>query len=462
MTRWQNKKVVIIGAARQGLALTRHLAENGASVILNDHRSEEQLADARAELSDLEVTWVTGYHPETLLEGVDLVCLSGGVPLDLPIVQEAVRRNIPLSNDSQIFLEEVPCPVIGITGSAGKTTTTALVGEIARQHFLLRKPDNRVWVGGNIGNPLISDLKNIRPDDLAVMELSSFQLEIMTRSPQIAAILNLTPNHLDRHKTMSEYVSAKSRILTHQTRGDIAVLNRDDPKVRELFPEIRGRQLTFGVNPPFNKQDGTYYKRGKLYLQANGQVARVIKSDLLNLRGTHNLYNVLAAIAIAAAASFSLPAIYDGIVAFEGVPHRLEFVREWGGASWYNDSIATAPERTLAAINAFEEPIILLIGGRDKDLPWQDLINKIRQRVDHLVLFGETAGMIEKMFGNPEPNNRPFSINKCGGLKEAVSKAAELVEPGDVVLSSPGGTSFDEFIDFEDRGKRFAAWVKEL
>ncbi len=462
MTKWQNKKVVIFGAARQGLALTRHLVENGATVILNDHRSDEQLADARAALSDLEITWVTGHHPETILENVDLVCLSGGVPLDLPIVQEAVRRIIPLSNDSQIFLEEVPCPVIGITGSAGKTTTTALVGEMARQHFLSRKPNNRVWVGGNIGNPLISDLKNIQPDDLAVMELSSFQLEIMTRSPHVAAILNLTPDHLDRHKTMSAYVSAKSQILTHQKSGDIAVLNRDDLKVRELFPEIRGRQLTFGINPPFNKQDGTYFKRGKLYLQASGQVARVIQADLLNLRGTHNLYNVLAAIAIAAAASISLTAIYDGIVAFEGVPHRLEFVREWGGANWYNDSIATAPERTLAAINAFEEPLILLVGGRDKDLPWQDLKNKIQQRVDHLVLFGETADMIEKMFGIPDPNNRPFSINKCGGVKEAVVKAAELMKPGDVVLFSPGGTSFDEFIDFEDRGKRFTAWVKEL
>jgi len=293
MTQWQDKRVVMIGAARQGIALSRYLTEKGASVILNDRRPEEALINAREDLADLDITWVTGSHPIDILDETDLVCLSGGIPLELPIVQEAIRRNIPLSNDSQIFLDSTPCPVIGITGSAGKTTTTALVGEIARQHFGLRKPDNQVWVGGNIGNPLIQHLDEIKPSDLAVMELSSFQLEIMTTSPHIAAILNLTPNHLDRHKTMSAYTSAKSHILTNQSLDDIAVMNRDDPNVRELFSELKGRRITFGLKPPFNKQDCTFYKRGKLYLQASGQTAKIIKADLVNLRGTHNLYNVL-------------------------------------------------------------------------------------------------------------------------------------------------------------------------
>jgi len=462
MSRWEGMRILIIGAARQGQALSRFLAEHGASVILNDRRPQEDLADAQNELSDLDITWVLGGHTEEILENVDLICLSGGVPLDLPIVHEAIRRNIPLSNDSQIFLEAVPCPVIGITGSAGKTTTTVLVGEIARQHFAFRKPDQTVWVGGNIGYPLIQDMDKMQKGDLAVMELSSFQLEIMTLSPHIAAILNLTPNHLDRHKTMSAYISAKSHILTHQSPGDIAVLNRDDPQVRNLFSEVKGRQITFGLNPPYNKQDSTYYKRGKLYLQATGQVAKILKSELINLRGTHNLYNVLAAIAISAAAPFSLQAMYDGIVGFNGVPHRLEFVREYGGAAWYNDSIATAPERTIAAIQSFEEPIVLLAGGRDKDLPWGKLAALILERVDHLVLFGEAAELIHKTVGDPAPNSRLSSVDQCEGLEEAVRIAADRVEPGDVVLLSPGGTSFDEFIDFEERGKRFGQWVKEL
>lgn len=462
MSRWKDMQVVMIGAARQGLALSRYLAEHGAEVILNDSRSDEELEAAREALSGLDITWVTGGHPLSILDDADLVCLSGGVPLDLPLVREAENRRIPLSNDSQIFLEECACTVIGITGSAGKSTTTALVGEIARRHFELRYPDNKVWVGGNLGNPLIQYVDEMLEDDLAIMELSSFQLEIMTRSPQIAVILNLTPNHLDRHETMSNYISAKSHILTHQQPDDIAVLNRDDFRVRKLYSEVKGRRITFGINPPYNHEDATYYKRGKLYLEASGQVAKIIKSDLINLPGTHNLYNVLGAIAISAAARLSLQSIYDGIVAFHGIPHRLEFVREWGGADWINDSIATAPERAMAAINAFDRPIVLLAGGRDKDLPWQDFANLVHLKVDHLILFGESADLIANAVGEPTPGGRPYTIDRCCNLEEAVGVAAERVEPGDVVLLSPGGTSYDEFVDFEERGKRFTQWVNEL
>ena len=281
-------RVVMIGAARQGAALSRYLAEKGADVILNDQRSDESLNDIRESLSDLNLTWITGSHPVDILDGADLVCLSGGVPVQLPLVQEAIKRNISLSNDSQIFLEAVPCPVIGITGSAGKTTTTSLVGEIAKHHYNLRKPDASVWVGGNIGTPLITDLDRMHEDDIVVMELSSFQLEIMSASPQIATILNLTPNHLDRHGSMSEYVSAKTNILVNQTTEDVAVLNRDDQNVRELYPEVNGRKITFGMNPPHDKQDSTYLKRRKIYLQANGQTANIITTDFINLRGEHN------------------------------------------------------------------------------------------------------------------------------------------------------------------------------
>ena len=392
MTDWNGKQVVMIGAARQGLALSRYLAQKGAKVILNDRREDDLLVDARQELSGLEITWVTGGHPFEILDGTDLVCLSGGVPLDLPLVIEAENRGIPLSNDSQIFLEEAPCPVIGITGSAGKSTTTALVGEIARLHFQQRKPNNTVWVGGNIGNPLIQYLDQMKENDIAVMELSSFQLEIMTSSPHIAVILNLTPNHLDRHKTMAAYTSAKANILTNQGPDDIAILNRDDVQSRLIHNEIKGRLITFGLNEPYNKQDATFYKRGKLYLQASGQIAKIIKADQINLPGTHNLYNVLAAIAICAAASFSMQAIYEGITSFTGITHRLEFVREWGGADWFNDSIATAPERAMAAINSFDRPIVLLAGGRDKDLPWGKFADLVHQKVDHLVIFGENCG----------------------------------------------------------------------
>ncbi len=452
----------MIGAARQGTALSRYLAEKGADVVLNDQRSNESLADIREALSDLDLTWATGSHPVDILDGADLVCLSGGVPVQLPLVQEAIKRNIPISNDSQIFLEKVPCPVIGITGSAGKTTTTSLVGEIAKRHYNLRKPDASVWVGGNIGTPLINDLDRMHKDDIVVMELSSFQLEIMSASPPIATILNLTPNHLDRHGTMSEYVSAKSNILVNQSTDDVAILNRDDQNVRELYPEVNGRKITFGINPPHDKQDLTYLKRGKIILQANGQTAKIITTDFINLRGEHNLYNVLAAVTISAAAQFSIQAIYEGIIAFKGVPHRLEFVCSRGGADWYNDSIATAPERAIAALESFSEPIVLLAGGRDKNLTWSGFGKAIRQKVDHLILFGEVADTIQDAVGKVMPDSRPYTVDKCEDLKNAVLAAANRVSPGDVILLSPGGTSFDEFTDFEERGKRFTQWVKEL
>jgi len=462
MTQCKGKKVLIIGAARQGIALARYFAINEAIVILNDRRSDNELNDARTALSDCNIEWVTGSHPLELLEGVDLLCLSGGVPLTLNLVQEALRRQIPLSNDSQIFFETAPCPIIGITGSSGKTTTTALVGEIARQHFSIRKPDRKVWVGGNIGNPLISVVDEMHPDDLAIVELSSFQLELMSRSPHIAAILNLKPDHLDRHQNMSNYISAKSNILTHQGEEDTAVLNRDDPLVRELYSEVKGRQITFGINESYQKVDSTFVKRDKLFLQASGQLAKIVKKDQIKLRGEHNLYNVLAAIAIAASARFSLQSIYEGIIGFKGVPHRLSFIREWGGAAWYNDSIATSPERAKAALESFDEPIVLLAGGRDKDLPWNSFVDLITQKVDHLVVFGEAAGLVLDTLGKVSPGNRPYSIDRCQTLQEAVQKAADQVEPGDVVLLSPGGTSFDEFIDFEERGKRFIQWVNKL
>lgn len=462
MVQWSDKKVLIIGAARQGTALARFLANRNAKVVLNDRRSFDDLSDAREELADLNIEWVTGSHPFEILDGVDLVCLSGGVPLELEIVQEAIRRQIPLSNDSQIFFEEAPCPIIGITGSSGKTTTTALVGEIAKRHFAIRKPNRKVWIGGNIGNPLISLVDQMDAEDLAIVELSSFQLELMGLSPHIAAILNLKPDHLDRHQTMSKYISAKANILTHQTEKDIAVLNRDDYLVRELYREVKGRRITFGFNEPYQKEDSTFIKRDKLLLQASGQLAKIVKTDQINLRGKHNLYNVLAAIAISAAATFSLQAIYEGITGFEGVPHRLSFVREWGGAAWYNDSIATSPERASAALESFDEPIVLLAGGRDKDLPWNHFIDLITQKVDHLVVFGEAADLILKGIGELTPGMRPLTIDRCTNLEEAVEKAATLVEPGNVVLLSPGGTSFDEFKDFEDRGKRFTQWVNNL
>jgi UDP-N-acetylmuramoylalanine--D-glutamate ligase len=479
MDDWSGQKVVILGAARQGLALARYLSRKGARVVLNDRRSEAELLLAREAMDEVDqgtppIEWVFGEHPLSLLEGADWLCISGGVPLTLPLVVEAQARGIPLTNDSQIFLESAPCKVIGITGSAGKTTTTTLVGRMAiaaleypgsqTRHHVFQgsfdvfpsSPSGCVWVGGNIGSPLIADLDAMGPDDLAVMELSSFQLELMTRSPHIAAVLNVTPNHLDRHGTMQAYTAAKARILEFQSSADVAVLGREDPGAWGLAEKVRGKLISFGVERPVGS-DGAFLNGDEIsYSAGSANPVPLFSRQQIQLRGEHNLLNVLGACAIAASAGLPPEAMRAGVEGFRGVPHRLEYVRSWGGADWYNDSIATAPERAMAALRSFDEPLVLLAGGRDKNLPWEDFAAFVRQRVRVLVLFGEAAGKIAEAFGDD------YYPTRCSGLDEAVQAAARLVEPGDVVLLSPGGTSFDEFADFEERGECFRRLVNQL
>jgi UDP-N-acetylmuramoylalanine--D-glutamate ligase len=468
MMDFKDLHVVVVGAARQGIALSRFLIEHGAYVLLNDRRKVDDLSAALDALADLSngngsLQWVLGGHPLSLLDQADLICVSGGVPLTLPLLVEAQKRNIPLSNDSQIFLELAPCKVVGITGSAGKTTTTSLLGNIAQQINDRKAAGFReVWVGGNIGSPLIANVDQMTTEDLAIMELSSFQLEIMRNSPQIAAVLNLSPNHLDRHGTMKAYRDAKSRILEFQGKEDLAVLGRDDPETWSMRSQVQGNLVTFGLSELDRNQAGIYLADDEIYWRLadhSGDVHLMSRENIL-LRGEHNLQNVMAACSLAASLGFPVEAMSAGVHNFLGVPHRLEFIRKWGGADWYNDSIATAPERSIAAINSFEEPLILLVGGRDKKLPWEEFVDLSRRRVDHLILFGEAAEKIAQAF-DPSGNDR-LTITRCDNLMDGVQVAAEIVNPGNVVLLSPGCTSFDEFTDFEERGECFAHWVREL
>jgi len=473
MRTWSDTRVLVLGAARQGIALARWLTQHGAVVTVSDMRPESALAETRAALGELDIHWALGGHPLELLDKADLVCISGGVPTNIPIVEEAVRRGIPLTNDTQIFMEVVPCRTVGVTGSAGKTTTTALVGEMARTAFGGDEPDDqpqtsparRAFVGGNIGDPLLNHVDRMAADDLAVLEISSFQLEQMTISPNVAAVLNITPNHLDRHKTMEAYVAAKKRILEFQGPADKAVLGRDDPGAWNLRAHVRGETQSFGMSHFEGPGDGTYYDDGILYLLDRGVDIPLLRRDQIELRGDHNVLNVLAAFAIGHAVGLPLDAMLHAAQAFRGMPHRLEPVRELHGVRWYDDSIATTPERVIAAVESFGEPLVLLLGGRDKDLPWGDLAGLICRRVDHVVLFGEAAGKIQQALAAAGANpgaKRPHSIDSVPRLREAIRVAHKVAEAGDVVLLSPGGTSFDEFKDFEERGESFRTWVQEL
>jgi len=456
MADWAGKRVVVIGLARQGKALARYLTAQGAHVTVSDQKPAASLASAIDELEGLPVEFVLGGHPPTLLEGADLLCLSGGVPADLPLAQQARAAGIGLTNDAQVFLEVCPGATIGITGSAGKTTTTALVGRMAEQHA--SRGAGRAWVGGNIGRPLLADLPKIRPEDWVVLELSSFQLELMTAGVHVAAMLNLTPNHLDRHHSMQAYTEAKARILDCQTAADKAVLGREDAGAWGLRHRVRGEVLAFGRQD--HGLEGTFVAGDQVVMRRQGAVVPLLPLSDIRLRGEHNLLNVLAASTIALAAGLPVEALKEGVQGFKGVPHRLEFIRNWGGAAWYNDSIATAPERTIAAIRSFDEPLVLLVGGRDKDLPWDDFARLAHQRVDHLVVFGEAAGKIIEALEAVRAAGP--TIARCPGLRQAVATASKIVRPGDVVLLSPGGTSFDEFNDFEERGLCFTQLVTQL
>lgn len=446
------KRLVILGMARQGMALARFAVGAGATVTLTDMRPAEALQGALASLADLpsdRLRYVLGEHPLSLLDECDLLALSGGVATDSPLVVEARRRDIPLTNDSIEFMRRTPALVIGITGSAGKTTTTALVGQMGH------KSERQTWVGGNIGRPLITDLHLMSADDLVVKELSSFQLELWNQfSPPIATILNITPNHLDRHKSMAQYVEAKGNILRFQKPGDVAVLSADDPGSLEMSHMVRGRLRLFSAREEVT--DGAFLRDEHIWLSDGGTVQPLCGVNESRLIGPHNVLNVLAAVTLADSAGVPHEAIIQGIRFFDGVPHRLEMVRKLDGVQYVNDSIATAPERALAALMAFDEPIVLLAGGRDKDMVWDEWARLVGRRVKYVVLFGELAPLLASHLGSDMPSTQVET------MAEAVFVAQSQAAAGDVVLLSPGGTSFDSYSDFVERGEHFRLLVREM
>lgn len=448
------RQVLVVGFGRQGQALARWLPMIGASVTVTDRRSEDQLG---VELRDYpNVRFVLGDHPMSLLESTDMMCISGGVPLDSPLVQTARDNGIAVTNDAQLFVERCPAPIIGITGSAGKTTTTTLVGQ------MLKRNGFTTWVGGNIGNVLLDVMMGIQSNHRVVMELSSFQLELMFTSPQIAAVLNVTPNHLDRHKTMENYLRAKSHIVAFQGKNGIAVLGHDDAGSRSIETVVPGEVAWFSR---YNMvTDGAFMVGQRIVVTGvsspDGTPQIICDADDIPLRGDHNLDNVLAACAIAGAAGVKPEAMTEAIKNFEPVPHRLETVRELDGVTYVNDSIATAPERVVAALRSYTEPVVLLAGGADKNLPWNEMVALALTKCRHIVAFGRDGDIVvntvKKIAGTTD------DVTRVATLDEAVAEAVNVAEAGDVVLLSPGGTSYDAYKDFADRGDHFRKLVMAL
>jgi len=451
-----SKKVSIIGLGREGMALARFLAQRGATVTVSDLKTKEELAERIEGLSEFLIRFKLGSHPQSLLDA-DVIYVSPGVLQDIPLLVEARKRGIPISSETRLFFSLCPAPIIGVTGSSGKTTTVSLVGQI------VEGAGRETWVGGNIGSPLIEFVEEIGPEAIVVTELSSFQLENLDRSPHIACLLNIRPNHLDRHKSMEAYRAAKLNILRYQGRKDYAILNRDDPATHALLPECQGRTLLFSRLKEV--EGGAFIREGRIMVRWASREEEVCERGDIRLLGNHNLENVLAACAISAAGGAPTEAMTEVCTTFTGVEHRLELVREMAGVSYYNDSIATSPERAIAALRSFDQPIVLLAGGRGKGLPFEELASLIVQKVRYLILFGEEARAIGEAVREAQKRAGVAEIpifKDAGDLEGAVNLAAQVGQRGDVVLLSPACTSFDMYRDFAERGEHFKDLVRKL
>ena len=447
----EGKHVAVMGIGVSNQPLIRLLRDHGITVTARDRKTREALG-ATAEA--LEAQGVLLRLGEGYLEELteDVIFRTPGMRPDLPQLSEAVARGSVLTSEMEAFFEVCPCPMLAVTGSDGKTTTTTIIAS------LLRQAGRSVHLGGNIGHPLLAESGGMRPEDLAVLELSSFQLMTMTRSPHIAVITNLAPNHLDVHKDYAEYIAAKENIFTHQTKSDVAVFNADNADTLRLSGKAEGRVRLFSRLREV--EDGAFLRDGHIVVRGNGEERTVMEVSDIRLPGVHNVENYLAAIA---AADGLVP---DGVIrefarTFGGVEHRIELVRTLDGVRWYNDSIASSPSRTIAGLNAFSQKVILIAGGKDKGIPYDALGPVVNEHVKLLILCGATAGVIRRAVEQSE-NYAGLEIREVQDYHEAVDLARSRAVEDDVVILSPASTSFDRFANFMERGRVFKEIVNAL
>ncbi len=444
-----SEKVLIIGAARSGIAAARFLVERGATVALNDQKPLEQWSAEALALKELGVGLLPGDPPSWLLDQIELVVVSPGVPSNIIPIRYAERAGAEVIGEIELAARYLKGRIVAITGSNGKTTTTSLIGELLRDAGL-----PGVQVGGNIGKALISMIDDSRDDGWTVVEVSSFQLEtVKTFRPSIALVLNVTPNHMDRYETFNDYAAAKHRIFMNQTPDDVAVLNADDPVVSSWESGLRARVIGFSVR---KELEHGVWLRGK-ELVFRDQV--LLNVDELKLRGLHNVENVAAAFAAGIAAGASGESMAETAKRFNPVEHRLEFVAEVEGVRFYNDSKATSVDATVKALEAFADDagkIVLILGGRGKKAPYEPLASLVKSKVRELVLIGEDAETIASELGE-------FArIERASDMTDAVARSFKAAEKGDLVLLAPACASFDMFDSFEHRGKVFKNAVADL
>lgn len=445
----KDKKVAVIGVGKTGLATARFLAGRRARIVLTDQKPVSAWQEALSGLADLGADVTTAPYGPEILADADLVIPSPGIYPANPILAEALRRGIPILSELELAWRFLRTPLIAITGTNGKTTVTTLIGEI------LRTDGRQVFVGGNIGAPLIGYADSPQEADWAVVEVSSFQLQWAQEfHPRVALLLNVTSDHVDYHGSFEAYRQIKERIFARQDAADLAVLNADDPSAGSLTRSVAARVALFGSSGPLGA--GISLQGDSLVRTLPGGGREEYPLGMIRIPGRHNIENVMAAILAARECGCAVADIVRAVENFRGIAHRIEFTGEKKGVRYYDDSKGTNVGAVARALESFSAPVLLLLGGRDKEGDFETLAPLIRERVRELILFGEAAAKINGLLGGVVPTTLAAT------LKEAVTTAAGLASPGDVVLLSPGCASFDEFSDYKARGRCFKDLVGRL
>ena len=454
-----SEKILVIGAARSGVAVSKLLMDNGKAVVLTDNRPEDvvlaefpQVRETLAELEEKGIETVFGRQIDTgVINEIDRVVTSPGVPLTIPIIAEAYRCGVPVIGEAELAYCMTKAPFVAITGTNGKTTTTTLTGEI------FKNSGRKTYTVGNIGDPISNYVMEAAPEDVFVTEISAFQLETINKfRPAASAILNLSPDHMDRYGTMENYIAAKARIFENQRGEDFLVLNADDEQVCELGRQAQCRKYYFSLDKKVAQ--GAYAMDGGIFINDNESVIPICRIEEMGIKGPHNVQNALAATVLAYFMGVDVVSIAETLKSFGGVEHRQEFVANIGGVDYINDSKGTNTNAAIVALNAMTKPVILIAGGYDKKEDYSEFIEVVRKKVKRMVLVGATASQIEVT----AESQGYYNTVRVGDYDEAVKVASECAAPGDVVLLSPACASWDMFDNFEIRGQVFKDLVKRI
>ena len=447
--RIKGKKVSVFGMARSGMAVARLLSKNGADVFVTDVKEEKELHSEIEELKKLNILFQTGSHSQKAISHKDYIVLSPGISSDIPILRNAQDIGVPLFSEIEVAFWLCQAQIVGITGSNGKTTTTALVGEI------LKEDKRECQVAGNIGVPFSSVVEDVSPQGIIVLEISSFQLEnIEEFKPEVAALLNVSPDHLDRYPDLKSYSEAKLRIFENQTSQDFALFNLDDDYSMKIKEHPIAQEIFFSTAREVER--GTFIKNGEMFLRFGGKTEKIMDSEEIGIKGPHNLSNAACACAITGVLGAKKESISKALRNFKGVEHRLEQVKVISGIRFVNDSKATNVSSLWYALKSIPEPVLLIAGGRDKGGDFTQLREIARKKLKGLILLGEAKRKIDQALGDVV---KPVLVDS---LEEGVKKAYKMASPGECVLLSPGCASFDMFENYEHRGRIFKSVVNQL